>query len=194
MEEKQETKIVQIEQKKNKKMKTRTLVVLIISMLFLIGLLIVYRANYLEVAEIGENYIESFNQDVKYRIIIGILNFIVIYICTYITNIFIKKGLKVFFEEDKKEMPILPNKSIALIFAIIAAIVTPNLFLEKSILFFNNSQFGITDPVFNADIGFYMFQAPFIKLMLYYLLAIVITLSVYTIVYYIIAFNKWTNA
>ena len=73
-----------------------------------------------------------------------------------ITNSFIKKGLKRFFEEEKIDMPKLPNKSLSLIIALIVAMITPNLFLEKLILFKNSAQFGIPDPIFNMDIGFYM--------------------------------------
>lgn len=53
-------------------------------------------------------------------------------------------------------MPKLPNKSLALILALIAAMITPNLFLEKLILFKNSVQFGISEPIFNMDVGFYM--------------------------------------
>lgn len=106
--------------------------------------------------EIGENYTEVFYQNIKYKMAIGSVNFVFIFILVGITNSFIKKGLKRFFEEEKIDMPKLPNKSLALIIALIIAMITPNLFLEKLILFKNSAQFGIPDPIFNMDIGFYM--------------------------------------
>lgn len=179
------------ENTKKHNFKLRTIIVILAILLFTLGVGIAYRANYIETLEIGENYVEAFTQNIRYKLLIGGANFAFIFIIMFITNRLIKKGLKKFFEEEKREMPKLPNKSIALIFAIIAALITPNMFLEKIIFFLNSSQFGITEPIFNMDIGFYMFQAPLIEQILYYLLALFIGLTVYTTVYYIVTFNVY---
>lgn len=177
--------------KKEKKFKTRTILVVIAIVIFLLVLGINCRTNYLELLEIGENYTEVFSQNLRYRLAIGAVNFVFVFIAVCITNSLIKKGLRSFFEQEKKEFPKLPNKSLALIFALIAAMVTPNLFLEKLILFKNTAQFGISDPIFGLDIGFYMFQEPFIGLILYYLTVVTIILTIYTAIYYIITFNVY---
>ncbi len=148
---------------KTKKIKTRTLLVIIVLAVFIIGSAIINRANYLETLEIGEEYGEVFLQTMKYKRNIAILNFIVVFCTVYITNGLIKKGLRKFFEEEKKEMPHLPNKSLALVFALLTSIIVSNMFLQKTILFVNASQFGISDPIFNMDVGFYMFNMPLIR-------------------------------
>ena len=56
-------------------------------------------------------------------------------------------------------------------------------------LFINNTWFGINDPVFGIDIGFFFFQKPFIELVLHYITSIFIMLAIYTAAYYIIVFN-----
>lgn len=177
---------------KNKKhMKIRTLIVIAVILIFLIGTFISCRASYIKTLEIGEEYTHSFFQDIKYKLYIGGINFVCVFIFVMITNKFIKKGLKQFFEEEKKEMPKLPNKSLALIIALVTSIVVSNMFLQKTILFVNAAQFGIPDPIFNMDVGFYMFQAPLIGQLLYYAIAILIILTVYTVVYYIVTFNVY---
>ncbi len=186
-----ENKGAKVEAKKPKKMRTRTMLVLVFSAIFILFVLIMYRADYLETLEICEEYLEVFMQNIRYKVYIGASNFIVIFALMYITARFIKKGLKTFFEEEKKEMPKLPNKSIALVVSAITSIVVSNLFLQKVILFVNNAQFGIPDPIFNMDVGFYMFQAPLIGQLLYYGIAILLILSIYTVAYYIIVFNKY---
>ncbi len=185
----EKNKEVQPETAKKKKVRTRTKLVFIAIIIFAIVMFVMGRANYIKIMEIGENYLDVLAKNVKYQAYIGITNFAFIFILVCITNGFIKKGLKKFFEEEKKEIPHLPNKSLALVFALIAAFVTPNIFLEKLILFKNVAQFGIADPIFNMDIGFYMFQAPFIGLILYYLLTITIILTAYVGIYYIAVFN-----
>lgn len=184
--EKQEEKT-----KKTSKIKARTLLVLSVIAIFLIGSLIAYRTSYLETLEIGEQYISVFEENVKYKIYIGIINFIVIFMIMYITNRGIKKGLKSFFEDEKKEMPKLPNKSLALIMALITSVIVSNMFLQKTIWFVNSAEFGIPDPIYNTDIGFYLFQAPLIGQLLYYGATMLIILTIYIATYYIITFNKF---
>lgn len=148
---------------KTKKMKTRTLIVIIAILVFLLGSLITYRAEYLEALEIGEEYVEVFMQNIRYKIYIGISNFICIFLLVCITNRMIKRGLKKFFDDEKKEMPKLPGKSLALIIGLVTSLVVSNLFLYKVILFTNTAWFGQTDPMYGIDLGFYMFQAPLIR-------------------------------
>lgn len=172
-------------------MKTRTLIVLVVLALFVLGSLILYRANYLETMEIGEEYLEVFSQNLSYKFYIGAINFIAIFAIVCITNRRIKKGLKSFFDDEKKEMPKLPNKSLALVFALVTSLVVSSMFLQKTIWFVNSAQFGMTDPIFNTDIGFYIFRAPLIGQLLYYGATLTILLAAYTALYYIITFNTY---
>lgn len=149
--------------KKTKRIKTRTYIVLAVLAIFILGSLITYRADYIEAEEIGQEYVETFMQNVKYKTNIGIINFLVVFIAVYITNKFIKKGLRQFFDEEKKELPKLPNKSLALIIALVTSIIVSKMFLQKVIMFINAASFGISDPIYNMDMGFYMFQMPLIR-------------------------------
>lgn len=60
-------------------------------------------------------------------------------------------------------------------------------------LFFNSTLFGTNDPIFGHDIGYYMFQKPFIEMIIWYFLISIIVLTVYGIFYYIITFNVCFN-
>lgn len=152
-----------IKEKKSRNIKIRTLLVLAVLAIFILGSSIIYRANYIESLEIGEEYAKVFSQNVRYKVYIGLVNFLIVFGIVYITNSLIKKGLKKFFEEEKKELPKLPNKSIALVIALVTSIVVSNMFLQKTILFVNAAQFGIPDPMYGMDVGFYMFQALLIR-------------------------------
>ena len=52
--------------------------------------------------EIGEKYTEIFWQNVKYTAIAFSINFIVLFLLIYFTNLKIKKGLKAFFDDDNQ--------------------------------------------------------------------------------------------
>ena len=175
----------------NKKSKTRFFIVLTVAVITFIITYIIFRGTYLETLEIGESYINVFWQNVKYMSITLAINFIVVYFMVYITNLKIKRGLKDFFEQEKRTMPKLINKSIAFITAVLVSAFTSNIICEKAMLCFNNAQFGIQDPIFGLDIGYFVFQKPFIELIIWYFLIASIALLIYTVTYYITVFNMF---
>ena len=179
------------EKQLNKKSKTRIIIVSIVALLTSLVAYIVFRGSYLEMMEIGENYISVFWQNITYITTTLLINFVLIYMMVYITNTKIKKGLKEFFDQEKKEMPKLLNKSIAFITAIIVSALTSGLILEKAMLFFNSASFGTQDPIFGLDIGYFVFQKPFIELVAWYFMIAMIALLLYTVVYYITTFNMF---
>ncbi|MCI9246820.1 MAG: UPF0182 family protein [Clostridia bacterium] len=189
-EEIKENKVQEIAKKeKSKKGKTRKWVVLAFLLLAVMVLYVIYRGEYLETLELGEQYLSIFWQNLAYRFSTFGIIFVLLYFILYMTNRSIKKGLTPFFEQEKKPMPKIPNKSIAFIFAIIISFITTNIIMEKLMLFMNSTAFEITDPVLGYDIGYFIFGQPFIKFLLRYGLFIVVGLTVYAVFYYIIAFN-----
>jgi len=58
------------------------------------------------------------------------------------------------------------DKKFVLLFSLIAALFmgfSENASWEKILIYFNRTSFGVTDPIFNKDIGFYMFSLPFLE-------------------------------
>ena len=179
----------EIVQKKKVNYKKRVILVLIFLVLVGIFMFVKLRGEYLNILSISENYIEVFTQTIKYQYMVIGINFVVLFFLIYFTTRYIKKGLKKFFEEDKIEMPKLPNKSIALIAGAILSIITSTFMVEKTMLVLNSAQFGIPDPIFNIDIGYYIFTKPFIEMILYYIIFVFAVLSIYIAIYYIAVFN-----
>lgn len=176
-----------------KKSKTRMILVLLFVFLFIIASAISLRGNYLQYKELGDNYLQKYLTELNYELIIFAANFIFLYFVLYLTNRGIKKGLKPFFEKEKKEMPKLLNKSLAFTISILASTFITNILLQKILLSASNVTFGVGDPVYNFDIAFYMFHKPLIETLLGYFIILLVALTVYMAVYYIIVFNKYFN-
>ena len=179
--------------KEKKKSKLKFAIVILFTVVIAIGMWMSYRANYLQTLEIGERYVEIFKTNMDYKYKIMAFNFILFFVIIFIENLIIKKGLKPFFKDENKEMPKLPNKSLAYVFAGIISLLLSTLFTDKIILFINSIYTGTTDPIFNLDLGFYFFQKPFIKLAIYYLIGIFIFITLYMAVYYIAVFNIYLS-
>ena len=177
----------------NKKNKIKNIIVFIMISIIAIGVGINLRGEYLEIKEIGENYIDVFLTNLKYQYIMFFTIFISIFLIFSINTKIIKNGLKKFFDEDKIKMPKLPNFSISSIIAILGGLIGQKYLMESYKLFFNNSWFGIEESVFGNDIGYYVFILPFIKEAIFFAIAILVLLLVYTAVYYVLALNTYLD-
>lgn len=152
-----------------------------------------FRGSFLEYKELGDNYLQTFLTKEKYHYCVLICNFILVYLIMYFAGRKIKKGLKVFFEQEKKEIPKLPNKSIALVVALIESLVVQQKFTPNIILCISNTSFREVDPIFNLDVSFFMFIEPLLKMTALYFIEICLGIIIYTFAYYVIVFNKYFN-
>ena len=169
----------------------KRIIVIIFILILAIVSFVLTRGSFLEYKELGEKYISIFKTNLAYRYSIMAINFLVIFSIMFFTNRGIKKGLKVFFDEEKKEMPKLFNKSISLLIATISSIIVGIVFTPKVILYASNVSFEKTDLIFNLDISFYMFLEPLIKMILIYLMIILVFLIIYSMIYYILVFSQF---
>ena len=174
--------------------KIRAILVIAFIALYLIITYVSLRGQYLEYLELGEHYVEKFLTDIKYKYSIMGICFGVLSVILYFTNRGIKKGLKPFFDQEKQEMPKLPNKSITLIIAAIISVIISNDLLEKVLLFISNASFNETDIIFNLDLSYYMFIKPLIETLINYSIKLILGLSLYMTLYYIAVFNYYFKA
>ena len=140
-EKNQEVKTTKDDVKKSK-IALRTIVVLIAVAVFAIACFVSYRATYLNVISVGQEYETIFNQKYENKMRIFAIAAISIYFYILINTGFIKKGLKKFFEEEKKEFPKLPGKSTSLILALIGGVVATIMLADKYAIFANPSSFA----------------------------------------------------
>ena len=150
----------------------RTILVILFILIIAISMYIATRGSYLEYKELGDKYLTIFKTNAMYQYCIMGINFVSTFIIMYLANRGIKKGLKVFFDEEKKEMPKLVNKSISLVIAVVSSVAVGIIFTPKVILYASNVSFEKTDLIFNLDISFYMFVEPLIKMVLTYIMEI----------------------
>lgn len=176
---------------KKKNSKLRMVLVILFVLLFAIVSYIQLRGSYLEYLELGEKYTSIFHTNITYRYTIMAISFVLLYLIIYFTNRGIKKGLKAFFDKEKKTMPKLPNKSLALVISAIVSFVVSSSLMQKIMLIINGTAFGMQDPIFGLDISYYMFQKPVLETLAFYFVVFIVGLSLYMALYYIIVFNRY---
>ena len=68
---------------KNKKSKTRMIIVLLFILVFAILTFINLRGTYLQYKELGENYVQVFFTNLSYKYVIFGVNFVILYLLIY---------------------------------------------------------------------------------------------------------------
>lgn len=174
---------------KEKKLISRRLIVILFFIIYALIILISSRSDYLQYKEIGEQYVSIFFKNLKTKYLVFLVAFCCSYIAIFVSNKVTRKSLSKLFEKEKIEIPKLPNKSISFIVSVIVAFIAQVVLTEKFLMFTNVAQFGISDPIFNLDVSFYMFQIPFIKATIIFLLVFLILLTLYICIYYIVTIN-----
>ncbi len=178
-------------EQKRKNSKLRMMLVILFLLVFAGVSYVQLRGSYLEYLELGSQHVNIFKTNLIYRYSIMAINFVFLYIVIYFTNRGIKKGLKPFFEKEKRPMPKLLNKSLALVISAVVSFVVSSAFMQKIMLIFNGTSFGNQDPIFGLDIAYYMFQKPVIEMLLFYFVVLFVGLSLYMALYYVIVFNRF---
>ena len=180
-----------VEKKRN--IAVRYIVVSLTLFVVALALLIAFRAEFLSIKEIGEQYTDIFFKNVNNRLCLAGGIFVVTYLVIYISNKFIKHGLKKFFAEENKELPKLPNKTFAMIGGLIAALIGMMMLYRKYTMFVNIAWFGKSDPIFNTDIGYYIFTLPFIQSLITFAIGSLVCLIIYTAFYYVVVMNTYLD-
>ena len=120
-----------------------------------------YYFQYVEMREIGEQYVPVFWTNFGVMIITQVVSFALAFLLFYLTMRIVKR---VSTAVGMTELFINRNW-VSIVLSLILALLTgtgmKSLLYQKYLMFANATQVGITDPVFSQDIGYYIFQRPF---------------------------------
>lgn len=117
--------------------------------------------EYVQIREIGPNFLSMFWIDFNSRLAAGIAIFVVAFIVSAanlmtVRNIFLK--IDVFFEFLRKKIIVF---AFSVLFSGFFAFLFKNQLSHQFLVFLNSEWFSLGDPVFYNDVGYYMFQRPF---------------------------------
>ena len=111
--------------------------------------------------EIGENFLEVFFTNFKVKLIFQALSFILVFALSFMSILFLSKNLR----KIDSLYDFLNKKSVVLLVSALLSGVISVMFqvavYDKFLLFKNASLLEVSDPVFNKDLGYYIFKWPF---------------------------------
>ncbi|MFA6308121.1 MAG: UPF0182 family protein [Clostridia bacterium] len=177
--------------KEKKKGSVKKIVIIaVIAAVLIIGAIIACTI-YLNIIQLDEisnklgNFSSVYIKNLIYKVISFLTAFISIFVVISVTNIFIKRNMNNYIESNGLEKRYLPNLPIAAIMSLFGAFIAQNMIYSKILSFLNFVPFGKTDPIFGKDIGYYVFQRPFLLTIYQFLLTLWIIVIIYTVIYYL---------
>jgi uncharacterized membrane protein (UPF0182 family) len=158
----------------------------VIVLLVLVGVFSSFFVDYQWFNEVG--YIDVFFTSLKSKAIIFGPTFVVLFLLILVYSRYLKKGYLSMNNQvyDKKETS-LHNKIIffaSLVLSLIFSLLFTEVFWYRILEYFNATDFGIKDPLFGYDAGFYIFKLPLINAVLGVLITIIVLLIIATLVFY----------
>ena len=146
--------------------------------------------NYLQVKEVGENFVSVFLTNLNTQLITQLTCFILVFL-TILTNLFIvrKVMLKadVSFSYLKNRFPLVV---LAFVFAFFASGYIKESLTSRFMLWQNSVWWGALDPVFNQDLSYYVFLRPFFMSLADSILGIFIFSTIMTAIIYLVLYSS----
>lgn len=174
------------EEKNKGKSKKKFVVGGIILLLFILGLV----ANsmyleYLQYHEIGDKLTIVYITSLIYKSLLFVAGFIFVFFITALQIKFIKNNLNEYYKQNELPPKKLLNFPIAAAAAIFGGLSFKEVLFNKLLSFLNVSQFNSKDPIFGLDIGYYIFQRPFLMSLYSFIAGFWILVIIFTVVYYL---------
>lgn len=146
-----------------------------------------FLADYIWFKEVG--YTSTFITQIFAKLWVGIPFFVVFLIFIYLYFFEIKKSyyrhMNIVSEGKVEKMANLVILGVSVLLSLFFSFGISSSFWMEILKFSNSTSFGITDPLFNKDIGFYVFKLPLIKEIFSFLTGFLVFLMFSTAVFYI---------
>ncbi len=167
---------------------------IVFAVLILLGVLIYSLTDFLTellwFREMG--YIEVFFTEIKSKFMLGVPTFIVVAAFVALFFVALKRSfLAGGYELDETGKKAMRKVGVilSLVFSALLTTAVISALWWQILRYINASQFGVSDPLFNNDIGFYVFKLEFLQALNASGLHLIIALVASTFIYYIALIN-----
>lgn len=172
---------------KNNILKIQIIFLLLIALAFILNIYV----DYIEIREIGFNFLSMFWIDFNSRFVAGLAIFLIVFFVaavnlTAIRNIFLK--IDIFFDFVKRKRIIF---TISAVVAALFAFLFKNSLAHQFLIFINSEWFSLGDPVFYNDVGYYIFQRPFLISLVNITIAVSLFINFLNLVLYFLIYAKF---
>ena len=157
-------------------------------------LILLLTANkiYLEIIQLDEigGFSGIYVKNLIYRAITFAVCFVLIFALIYISTLLIKKNMQAYFRKLDMPQRKFPNFIVSIIIAFLGALISKDIFFLKILNFMNSTAFNMADPIFNKDVGYYVFIRPLYTSVYGFISSLWVFVIAFTVVYYLVMFSS----
>ena len=135
-------------------------VILVLALLTLIGSSFSYVMEYWQIKEIGENFVEVFWKNITYQLSVQAIGFVLFFVIIFVNLVFLKKHALKGIGKETFLNKRWPHIVVSLFLAYYLSSALSSDLYKSVILALSGGDFGIKDPLFSQDIGYYIFRRP----------------------------------
>lgn len=174
----------------SKESSKRKWIIPIVAVLVILTMATVYiYGEYISIKELGDQYLSVFLKDITVRLVSIVVSFLLVFTVFYITTRIIKE---ISYNMISVPADYLKRRGMVTIIAIIVSLfastrISGNVY-NTFLPFLNSVSFGIKDPVFGNDIGYYVFIRPFLDALVTSGANICFFAAIYTIAAYFLIY------
>ncbi len=162
--------------------------IIVFGSIFVVLLLLFYVGSlyleYIQIKEVGGNYTSIFTKNLVTKIVFQVVCFVIAFVAAMLSILFLRRNYAVqHFDRgvfESKKFSFL----VGVLFALVISAVIGKGLSEKYLMFANSQWFGKTDPVFGKDIGYFIFQRPFLEALTQSLLSVWLVISAFVFIGY----------
>lgn len=158
--------------------------------LLLIALTVVVLNIYLQVLQYDEigDYSSVYLKNLTVQILCCLVAGIISFVAFFLSGSFVIKNSTRYFKKAGMGFGKFPVIIPAVAAGVITAVLVKEMFYREALLFFHSVSFGTLDPIFGKDIGYYIFQRPFLVVVHNFISNLWIAGTIYTVAYYLVVF------
>jgi uncharacterized membrane protein (UPF0182 family) len=144
---------------------------------------------YIQVIEHDEigGYSGIYLRNLLYRLAALAVSFILIFAAMYATTRFIKNSAKEHTRRMGTVFKNIPVVTPSIVVALLGSLASKEYIYFKALQYFNSTPFNIKEPIFSKDIGYYIFERPFLVSIYEFFSSLALFIIFYTVFYYAIA-------
>lgn len=146
--------------------------------------------DYMQVREIGIAYTSVYWTNIKVKLIAQAVSFLIVFALFMANNIIMRQILIKTNEDLSILRRVAPVVLLTFIVSFIASRFISDTVYTQFLMFANSTPFYQADPIFFRDIGYYLFQRPFVMSLIDSIKAILIVQTVYTALIYFVLYAR----
>ena len=164
-------------------------ILLAVSLLLVGGFVFNMFIDYIQFREIGVKYIYVFWKNFYAKILSQSAAFLIAFVALFVNVLIMRTNALSINKENRVFKKILPLGLACFIVSFLLSMAFSQNIYDKILSFISSTPFNIGDPVFNKDIGYYIFQRPFFVELLEGLTKIWLFIIPFIVVSYIILYS-----